>query len=195
MEVLILAGYADHRSIERAFRWLLTSRQDDGGWAIAARTRDQRLVRDWQTVMAAPPVEADRTRPSSHLVTGMVLRAFAAHPRQRRSSAARTAAGLLKSRFFQPDRYPDRRAAAYWTKFGFPFQFTDLLTSLDSLGKFGLPASDPDVAAALSWFRGRQNRDGSFELDLLRARDPHLPYWLGLALCRALARFPIVRPA
>jgi hypothetical protein len=189
MEVLILAGYADHSSIDRAFQWLLSSRQDDGGWAIAARTRDQRLVRDWQEVMAAPPIEADRSRPFSHLVTGMVLRAFAAHPRMRRSTAATTAARLLKERFFQPDRYPDRQAAGYWTKFGFPFQFTDLLTSLDSLGKLGFPASDPNVAAALAWFRSRQNRDGSFALDLLRARDPDLRYWLGLALCRAIARF------
>jgi hypothetical protein len=118
----------------------------------------------------------------------MALRAFAAHPRYRRSSAARTAARLLKSRFFQPDKYPDRRAPGYWTKFSFPFQFTDLLTSLDSLGKLGFPASDPDVGAAVAWFRGRQSRDGSFSLDLLRARDPHLPFWLGLALCRALAR-------
>jgi hypothetical protein len=102
---------------------------------------------------------------------------------------------LLKSRFFQPDKYPDRRAAAYWTRFCFPFQFTDLLTSLDSLGKLRFPPSDPEVAAALSWFRGRQNQDGSFTLDLLRARDPHLPVWLGLALCRALARFSAARPA
>jgi hypothetical protein len=189
MEVLILAGYADHRSIGRAFRWLLVNRQNDGGWAIAARTRDQKLVRDWQRVMSARPVAADASRPFSHLVTGMVLRAFAAHPRHRRSGAAKAAATLLKSRFFQADKYPDRRAAAYWTRFTFPFQFTDLLTSLDSLGKLGLPAVDPDVAPALAWFAERQERDGSFSLDFLRRHDPQLPFWVGLALCRALARF------
>jgi hypothetical protein len=189
MEVLILAGYQGHPSIGHAFRWLLASRQADGGWAIAARTRDRMLVRDWESVMSAPSIRADTSRPFSHLVTGMVLRAFAAHPRHRLSAPARCAAALLKSRFFQPDKYPDRKAAAYWTKFTFPFQFTDLLTSLDSLGKLGFPASDSDVASVLVWFREHQNRDGSFSLDMLRQRDRDLPFWLGLAICRALSRF------
>jgi hypothetical protein len=51
----------------------------------------------------------------------MILRAFAAHPEHRRSEAARTAAGLLASRFFRPHAYSSYRAAGYWIKFQYPF--------------------------------------------------------------------------
>jgi hypothetical protein len=190
MEVLIQAGYLDHPSIARAFRWLLNTPQQDGGWAVAARTRDKRLVNDWYKVMAGPPIEPDRTRPSSHLVTGMVLRAFAAHPNYRHSAEARRAALLVKSRFFKADRYPDRGAPSFWTKFTYPFHFTDLITSLDSLGQMGFAADDPDVARAIDWFREEQKKDGSFALTMVRGiSDKRLPFWLGLAIGRALRRF------
>ncbi len=189
MAVLIEAGYRDHPSIERAFQWLLDTRQDDGGWAIPARTRDRNIVRDWEKVARSDPIEPDRGRPFSHLVTGMVLRAFAAHPRYRRTRAARDAARLLKARFFKPDKYPDRRAPEYWTKFTYPLQFTDLLTSLDSLGKMGFASDDPEVALAIDWFAKQQKKDGSFELVMRRGiGDKRLAYWIGLALCRALRR-------
>ena len=190
MEVLIDAGFRNHPSIERAFRWLLDTRQQDGGWAIPARTRNRKIVGDWEKVARSAPVEPDRSRPFSHLVTGMVLRAFAAHTRHRRSRAARDAAFLLKARFFQPDKYADRRGREYWTKFTYPLQFTDLLTSLDSLGKMGFSADDPDIAAAIEWFRKEQKRDGSFDLVMRRGiSDRRLHWWIGLALCRALRRF------
>jgi hypothetical protein len=119
----------------------------------------------------------------------MVLRAFAAHPRQRRTPVARHAAALLKSRFFKADAYADRRGPEYWTKFTFPFQYTNLLTALDSLSKMGFSADDPDVARAIGWFRDQQRSDGSFELTRCRGiGDKRLPYWLGIALARALVR-------
>lgn len=182
MAVLIQAGYQTHPSIERAFRWLLDSRQDDGGWAIPARTRGER----WDVER---PIQADTSKPFSHMVTGMVLRAFAAHPRYRKSHAAKDAAALLKSRLFKPDRYTDRRGCEFWTKFTYPFGYTDLLTALDSLGRMGF-GKDTDIATAITWFRKKQNKDGSFDLVMRRGTsDKRLPYWLGLATCRALARF------
>jgi hypothetical protein len=124
------------------------------------------------------------------MATGMVLRAFAAHARYRRSRAAKQAAMLLKSRFFKTDNYSDRRGRDYWTKFTFPFHFTDLLTSLDSLGKMGFTADDPDIESAIAWFRKAQKTDGSFDLVMCRGlSDRRLRYWLGLAVCRALERF------
>ena len=195
-EVLVQAGFAREPAIERAFRWLLATRQNDGGWAIPTRTRGLKLVRDWDRIASGPEIEADPTKPFSHLVTGMVLRAFAAHPRYRKADAALRAAELLKSRLFKADKYADRKAAGYWFRFTFPFQFTDLLTSLDSLGKLGCPASDPDIARAIDWFRERQRADGSFELRMVRGiGDRELPRWLGLALCRALLRFRVGKAA
>ncbi|MBN1605599.1 MAG: hypothetical protein JW940_03160 [Polyangiaceae bacterium] len=190
MEVLIEAGYAQHPSIQRAFRWLLATRQEDGGWAIAARTRELKLVKEWDEISSGPVIEADPTKPFSHMVTGIVLRAFAAHPRYRGSRAALHAAELFKSRLFKPDRYSDRKGKEYWTKFTYPFQFTDLLTSLDALGKLGFSADDPELAPAVDWFRQRQKPDGSFELNMCRAiSDRRLALWLGLGICRALLRF------
>jgi hypothetical protein len=190
MEVLIGAGYGDGPEIARAFRWLLATRQDDGGWAIPTRTRDLNLVKDWAAITSQPEVEADPTRPFSHLVTGMVLRAFAAHPRYRRTAAAHRAAELLKSRLFKADKYSDRKGPEYWTKFTYPFQFTDLLTSLDSFGKLGFSADDADIVRAIDWFRKQQKPGGAFVFAMCRGiGDKRLPLWLGLALCRALLRF------
>ncbi len=38
MELLIKAGYEDDPRIDKGFRWLLSVKQDDGGWAIPIRT-------------------------------------------------------------------------------------------------------------------------------------------------------------
>jgi hypothetical protein len=192
MEVLIEAGYGNDPAIERAFQWLLDTRQDDGGWALAARTRGTRLWRDWDELTSGPELAADRSQPFSHLVTGMVLRALAAHPRYRKRSEARLAGRLLKSRLFKPDKYADRKGKEYWTKFTYPFHFTDILTALDSLGRIGFSARDPDIAPAVAWFQKEQRRDGSFALQMCRGiGDRRLPYWLGLAICRALIRLEV----
>jgi hypothetical protein len=181
MELLIQAGYQNHESIERAFGWLRKTRQKDGGWAIPSRTVGQ----SWHAEQVEPNLE----KPYSHLVTGMVLRAFASHPKRKRSNVAKEAAALLEARLFLPDKYPDRRGKEYWTRFAFPFQFTDLLTSLDSFSRMGFSADQAGVARSIEWFSQQQRDDGSFALKMLKGQDARLPYWLGLALCRALKRF------
>lgn len=184
VELLIKAGYSNDARVARSFTWLLKIRQSDGGWAIPFRTRNMNLQR-----LDGPTVPPDRARPFSHLVTGVVLRAFAAHPRQRRTSAARHAAGLLAGRLFQADVYPDRASPDFWTGFSFPFWFTDLISTLDSLSRIGWPVEDANVQRALRWLADRQRPDGLFDLHLLRGRDRHLPEWLALALCRVVKRF------
>ncbi len=186
LELLIKAGYGDDPRVVRSFEWLLRVRQSDGGWAIPLRTRNLKFQR-----LGLATISPDPSKPFSHLVTGVVLRAFAAHPRYRRTSAARTAAGLLVGRFFQADAYPDRGTSAFWTGFSFPFWFTDLISALDSLSRVGWPADDPNVERALQWLAERQRPDRLFDLRLLRDRDKHLPEWLALAVCRVLKRFRI----
>ena len=93
---LCRTGYDTDPRVERGFRFLLANRQADGGWA-------------WRGVRTD-----SAARPSSHLVTGMALRAFAASQTRKTSREARRAAELLATRFLQPDRYPDRKAASYW---------------------------------------------------------------------------------
>ena len=85
-ELLIRAGFDHTAQVENTMRWLLRKRQDDGGWAIPARTLGLSLK---VMLTARETFEPDRSRPSSHLITGIVLRAFAAHPGYRHSADTR----------------------------------------------------------------------------------------------------------
>jgi hypothetical protein len=186
MELLIKAGYADDPRIERGLQWLLSVRQDDGGWTIPFLTTGM----SWDEAMrAAEPIPPDRSKPFSHLATGTVLRAFAAHPRWRMSETAVQAGGLLADRFFKPDRYPGRNAAGFWERVSFPFWFTDIVSGLDSLSLLGFTAHEPAIAAALQWLRDRQRDDASFAVGLLRAGSgKDTQTWVDLAICRVFKR-------
>jgi hypothetical protein len=186
LELLVKAGYAEDERVDRAFTWLKDIRQDDGGWAVPLRTRGMNFRR-----LEGPTVAPDRSKPFSHLVTGVVLRALAAHPRYRRRAMARHASQLLASRLFARDPYPDRAGPEYWTRFSFPFWFTDLVSALDSLSRMGWPSSDSAIEPALAWLAARQRPDGLFELRMVRAEDKHLPEWLALAICRVARRLGV----
>ncbi len=185
LELLVKAGYGGDPRVRRTFAWLLGLRQDDGGWAIPMLTRRGR----WdQPSLSQPALAPDRSKPSSHMVTGVVLRAFAAHPRYRRSAAARQAARLLAGRLFARDKYPGRDAVSFWTGFGFPFWFTDLLSALDSLTLIGVGPAHPKVAETLDWFVRAQRPDGTWRLHATRGSDPNTALWISLAICRVFRR-------
>lgn len=186
MELLIKAGYADDPRIDHGFNWLLSQRQDDGGWAIPLRT----MHITYKNALKLPNVlQGDRSKPFSHLITGMALRAFAAHPHYRNSPEAQHAAELLMSRFFQHDKYADRRDKKYWEGVSFPFWFTDILTSLDSLYFLGFRRDQAPIQMALDWLSQRQLEDGTFNLKILRGRDKDLKYWITLVVCRLFKRY------
>ena len=161
LELLIKAGYADDQRVERGLAWLLSTRQDDGGWLIPAQAvpPKQKTNEFW----LGDPIPPDRSRPHAHLATGMALRAFAAHPVYRRRPEVIAAGAALKSRFFRPDKYNDRKASSYWYKFQFPFWWTNLLTALDTLFWLGFDRGDTDVARGLDWFLSNQSADGLWE--------------------------------
>ena len=138
----VVSGYDTDARVERGFRYLLANRQADGGWA-------------WRGVRTD-----SAARPSSHLVTGMALRSFAASPSRRTSREARRAAELLATRFLQPDCYPDRKAASYWEQIGEPRFYTDVLDALDGVTAVGLGKENSGVRTAEAYVRGRQNPDG-----------------------------------
>ena len=182
-ELLIRAGYEHSAPVEKAMRWLLGMRQDDGGWAIPTRTLGLSLN---VMLTARDTVEPDRSRPSSHLITGIVVRALAAHPGYRHSADTRRAAELVKSRFFRRDVYPDRAAPSNWLIFSYPFWWTDLLSALDSLAQIGFRAGDPDIARGVAWFTGNQEPGGLWNTGHNRPKGPHSDLWVGLAICRML---------
>ena len=182
-ELLIRAGYESGRQVAKTMRWLLSMRQDDGGWAMPTRTLGMPLT---AMLTAADTMEPDRSRPSSHLITGIVLRALAAHRSYRHSAAARQAGTLLKSRFFLRDAYPDRAAPSYWLVFSYPYWWTDLLSALDSLTQAGFGRSDPDIARGVSWFARNQEANGLWNTGHNRPKGPDSDLWVGLAICRML---------
>ena len=185
MELLIKAGYDDDPRIEKGFGWLLSIRQNDGGWAIPLRT----IGAKYADIVKFATMEPDLSKPFSHLATGVVLRAFAASTKYRKSQEAASAGNLLASRFFKKDVYPDRNTPQYWEKVPFPFWFTDIVSALDSLSFLGFTGDNPDIANALDWLKRRQNDDGIFELKLLKDKDRDLKFWVCLAICRIFKRF------
>jgi hypothetical protein len=186
MEILVKAGYEEDPRIEKGFRWLLSIRQRDGGWAIPLRTKKAKLD---AIAMSRKTIQPDKSKPFSHLVTGVVLRAFAAHKIYRESVEAKTAGKLLASRFFNRDLYPDRGTIEFWTKFTFPFWFTDLLSSLDSLSLLRFTTNDPHVKKAVDWLVAKQQKIGSWNLTILKGKDKEVNRWMSLAICRVIKRF------
>jgi hypothetical protein len=185
MELLVKAGYGGDPRVEKAFRWILSMRQADGGWALPLQTVGAKLD---HVTMASDPLKSDPTKPFSHLVTGMVLRAFAAHDHYRKTEEARVAGRLLASSLFKRSKYPGRQDASYWTKFSFPFWFTDLLSSVDSLSLLGFTLNDARIRPAEEWFVSRQGKNGLWKLAMLKGADPNLHLWIALAICRVLKR-------
>lgn len=121
MEILIKAGYGDDPRILKGFNWLLSIRQNDGGWALPFRTMGLNLKDAYENCEVIQP---DRSKPFSYLVTGMVLRAFAAHPQYQKSAEAKKAGALLISHFFMHDKYTDRKSKDFWERVSFPFLYT-----------------------------------------------------------------------
>lgn len=181
MELLIKAGYENDPHIKKGFHWLCSIMQEDGGWAIPFRTAGKNL----KDALDDPvPISPDKSKPFSHLVTGMVLRAFAAHPKYQKSDVALNAGKLLTSRFFKADKYPDRRGKNYWERVSYPFWFTDILSALDSLLKLEFEADNPQIENGLNFLKDKQNRQGTFDLKIVRGGDKDLPYWITLSVCR-----------
>jgi hypothetical protein len=195
MAVLILCGYADDPRIHRGFEWLLSMRQDDGGWTIPILThRFDRAT--WLKITGGPweTIEPDRSKPFSHNWTDMALRAFAVHPEYCHREEAIHAAGLLKARFFKPDVYTSYRDPGYWVRF--LFWWPNLVTSLDSLSRMGFSRDDPDIGRAVEWLVEHQRPDGLWstsykagdvEKDTPVTREREL--WLTLDICRIMKRF------
>jgi hypothetical protein len=184
LELLVKAGYEHDPRAEKTFQWLLSMRQNDGSWALPIRTVAVRLT---HAVMRSQPIEPDRSKPSSHMVTGIVLRAFAADSAHRKSKEARAAGEFLASQLLKRDRYPDRGDASYWTKFTFPFWFTDLLSALDSLSLLGFTVQHPQIRKGLDWLISKQQPSGLWDAKRLKLSSDALS--IALAICRVFRRF------
>ena len=180
-EFLIKAGF-DGARIEKSLDWLLGMRQDDGGWAIPLRTRNRELeaLNDNETI------EPDRTKPFSHLITGIVLRPFSLMPVYR--GKVKDAGMLLAGRVFTRDKYSDRMGVEYWTKFTFPYHWTDILSTIDTLTLLEINTY-PKKNEIIRWFKTHKQNNGIYEVSVMAgAKYKDVKYWITLQYLNVLNR-------
>ncbi len=181
-EFLIKAGYEDKR-IEKSLNWLLKMRQDDGGWAIPLRTRDEKL----DALNKKETIEPDKTKPFSHLITGIVLRPLSLITKYK--NKVEKAGLLLADRVFTRDKYSDRRGVEYWTKFTYPYHWTDLLSTINTLTLLGIK-NHPAINEIKNWFTEHQQEDGIYDVNVMAgAKYKDVTYWITLQYLKVLKDF------
>ena len=181
-EFLIKAGY-NGKEIEKSLDWLLSMRQNDGGWAIPLRTRNEKLA----ALNKKKIIEPDKTKPFSHLVTGIVLRPFSLMTVYRKK--VKDAGNLLADRVFTRDKYSDRRAIEYWTKFTYPYHWTDILSTIDTLTLLGIK-NHPKINEIKQWFKKNKEENGIYNVNVMAgAKYKDVKYWITLQYLNVLNRF------
>ena len=181
-EFLIKAGYNDVR-IEKSLNWLLGMMQDDGGWAIPFRTRNENLG----ALSKKETVEPDKTKPFSHMVTGIVLRPFTL--KQAYHEKVKDTGLLLADRVFTRDKYADRNGVEYWTRFTYPYHWTDILSTIDTLTRLGIK-NHPKITEIKQWFTEHKQEDGTYRVHVMAgAKYKDVKYLITLQYLKVLKRF------
>ena len=159
-------------------------------------TYDVTLVDLVDTPAAMGLDPARRLLYATHAGTGMVIRAFAVHPRYRRTKEAKTAALLLTSQFFKKDNSASYQAVDNWVNFKYPFFWTDLISALDSVSLIGIRKDDKNVQTALDWLRDHQLKSGLWKNTYSRIHKTTVNkkalearLWISLAICRIFKRY------
>jgi hypothetical protein len=198
--LLIKAGYQTDLRVEKGMQWLLSMRQDDGGWVIGSPGM---IDYKWKDVCALtsrwtdkPERAFDRARPFSAAGTGMAIRAFAVHPKYCHSEAALKAAALLKSKFLEKDNWSWYENPDNWLRFQFPYWWNHLLSALDALSLMGISNCDSDIKKALQWFIDNQKPDGLWDVSYSRihkssenSKTSDMRLWITLSICRIFRRY------
>ena len=194
LEILCMFGLDNDKRIQKAFRWIVRHKQGEGGWVIPYRTIDKADLKsryNFEAQLKLTPVKPDTTQPFSHLVTGMVLRAFAASNTWNTHKEAKQAGELLMTRFFSADKYEDRRLPEFWQEITYPFWATDILSSLDSLAKIGFTTEHEKIQNALDWLIKRQKPQGYWEAGFNKSTlEDHL--WITLSVLRIIKNFGLL---
>lgn len=189
IEILIKAGYENDDRIDLGINWLISMKQNDGGWAIPFRTTKNKIRDLINANYKIDPIKNNPNMPSSHLVTGIVLRAFAEHPHYKKSIHAKKAGIFLKSQFLKKDNYPDHESPDYWGKFSYPFWWADIVSSLDSLSKLRFSIDDLDIKRGLTYLANLQRSDGTWKVYYGLPKEDDNDLWITLAVCRIFKRF------
>ena len=158
-------------------------RQFDGGWSIPLRTRNEKL----EALKEEETIEPDKTKPFSHPITGIVLRPFSLMAAYRKK--VKDAGMLLADRVFTRDKYSDRRGVEYWTKFTFPYHWTDILSTIDTVTQLGIK-NHPKIYEIKEWFKKHKQENGTYKVNVMAgAKYKNVKYWITLQYLKVLKRF------
>ncbi len=185
LELLIKAGYGNDERVMHGLNWLLSMQQKDGGWIIPLNMFKQSY---YYEVALKDPIPPNKDLPSSHMTTGMVLRAFCAHPQYRENKKVLQAGELLAERLFKEDSFTFRQAVDYWFKLQYPYWWTNLLSAMDSLADLKFKMHDPRIRRGLEWFRDHQQPGGTWT-NSYDGKDPDADGWISYAVCRMAKSF------
>ena len=200
MSLLIKAGYENDPRIIKGFKWLIEMRQNDGGWVIGSPGGFGKYSKEEYEKLTTHNVgtkkDFDKTKPFTHSGTGMVIRAFAVHPKYKKTKEALNAANLLKSQILKKDNSTSYKAVDNWVNFKYPFFWTDLISVMDSISLIEIPKEDGDVEKALNWFKENQQKSGLWKNSYSRIhkntvnkKTYEVQLWISLAICRIFKRY------
>lgn len=194
--LLIKAGYENDGRVQKGIEWLLSVRQNDGGWIgsplitlswaeqIKMITKNRETLKQW-----------DKAKPLCLNSTGMIIRAFASHNVYRTTQAAKTAAHLLKRNFFRENNYQSYKHKDHWLFFQFPYWWNNLVSALDSVSLIFPDKDDADIRNAVNWLTEHQEKNGLWKISYSgihsntqtsKTREAQL--WITLVICRILKR-------
>lgn len=129
-------------------------------------------------------IEPDKTKPFSHLATGIALRPFSLMSEY--NGKVKDAGMLLADRVFTRDKYADRSGVEYWTKFTFPYHWTDILSTIDTLTLLGI-FDHPKISEIMRWFEKHRKDDGTYEVNVMAGvKYKGVKYWITLRYLMAL---------
>ncbi len=185
LELLIKAGYKEDSRVRHGLDWLLSVQQDDGGWIVPMNMFKQTY---YYEAAFKDPIPPRKELPASHIITGMVLRAFSIHPDYKKKKEVLKAGEFLTGRLFKKDAFTFRQAAEYWFKLQYPFWWTNLLSAIHTLSALGFISSDPRVCKGLEWFCENQKPDGTWTSSY-DGKDPEADLWITFAVCRMVKAF------
>jgi hypothetical protein len=96
---------------------------------------------------------------------------------------------LLADRVFTRDKYSDRRGVAYWTKFTYPYHWTDILSTIDTLTRLGIN-HHPKINEIRQWFQNHKQENGTYDVRVMAgAKYKDVKYWITLQYLKVLQRF------
>ncbi len=194
LEILCRFGMDENKKVQKGFRWLIKSRQEDGGWVIPYQTISKKELEERYEQNPGgklTPIKGDKTQPYSHYVTGLVLSALTSSPTWINRKYTKVAGELMLKRFHKKDKYEERQSADYWKELSYPFWATNILSSLDSLSKLDYTPEDKKIKNSLEWLLRVQLPQGFWKAGYKEADlEDHL--WVTLSVLRVFKRFGLI---